>query len=1135
MPFPSADQSESPARFLALPRAPEEQRGPVKAWEQEVEILTYAPGQPDRNPMFLENRVYQGSSGRVYPLPFIDRIATEPQPRLWKAIHIENEYLRLMILPEIGGRIHIGYDKTTGYDFFYRQNVIKPALVGLAGPWISGGVEFNWPQHHRPATFMPVSVEIERTGDGSVTIWCSDHDPMSRMKGMHGVCLRPGRAAVELKVRLYNRTPFTQTFLWWANVATRVHEKYQSFFPTDVRFVADHAKRAITSFPLSEGRYYGVNYAERARSGVPVDEGPRQYVPDGSYSPNNLSWYANIPVPTSYMIAGTEQDFFGGYDYKAGAGVVHVADHHIAPGKKQWTWGNHEFGYAWDRNLTDQDGPYIELMAGVYTDNQPDFSWLAPWETKTFTQNWYPIHSIGAPVAANVDAALSLTTDGDMARIGVCVTSPVEATIVLKRGGSEVARWERAIDIAHPALIESSLPQGSSAAEVAVVVYAGHRTLIEYDPSHIEPAMPPVVAKEPKPPEEIESIEELYLTGLHLEQYRHATRMPELYWTEGLRRDPNESRIRNAMGLWHLRRGEFETATEHFQAAIARLTALNPNPRDGELYYNLGLALRYQGRDQKAYDAFYKATWNAPWRAAAYFALAECDAARKDWHTALDHVQRSLRADADHLNARNLLAILLRMLGDGSAAGVAIDETVALDPLDIGARWQKGIFPATGQERLDLAFDLIRAGLYEDAREVLQSSDLNAADGSVPMILFTLAFLEDRLGLPSVAHTLERAAESSLDYCFPSRLEEIVVLEWALTKASSRRVPAYLLGTLLYDRKRYDEAIRNWEVAARGNPGFATVHRNLGIAYFNVRQDADRALSSFEAAFAANPRDARVLYERDQLWKRTGRSPQSRLAELRRFSGLVEARDDLSVEMATLLNQVGSGEEALELLLGRRFQPWEGGEGLVLGQYVRARLLLGRRVFDRGDCAQAREEFLAALNPPENLCEAKHLLANQSDIHYWIGEAFHRDGQTQEAQRWWARTAQQEGDFQQMSVLDVSDMTFWTGLALQRLGRQAEAASLFQRILDRAGELEHSEPRIDYFATSLPAMLLFSEDLARRNRIEALFLRAQALAGLGRSDAAVGLLRNLLSLDGSHSGACDLLKQLSPIDDEAAR
>ena len=217
--------------------------------------------------------------------------------------------------------------------------MIKPALVGLAGPWISGGVEFNWPQHHRPATFMPVETFIERHEDGSQTVWCSDHSPLDRLKGMHGICLRPGRAYLELKVRLYNRTPFVQTFLWWANVAVHVHEQYQSFFPPDVRYVADHARRAVSSFPLCGGIYYGVDYGARETNSIPAEERPRQFAPPGHYPPNDLSWYANIPVPTSYMAIHSDQDFCGGYDYQREAGLVHVANHHIAPGKKQWTWG----------------------------------------------------------------------------------------------------------------------------------------------------------------------------------------------------------------------------------------------------------------------------------------------------------------------------------------------------------------------------------------------------------------------------------------------------------------------------------------------------------------------------------------------------------------------------------------------------------------------------------------------------------------------------------------------------------------------------------------------------------------------------------------------------------------------------
>jgi tetratricopeptide (TPR) repeat protein len=1115
---PAKPSSQS---FLRLPEPPAGTDGPVKAWNEPVEILTYAPAQPDRNPMFLEKRVYQGSSGRVYPLPFIDRIATEPKPKLWQAIHLENDFIRLMILPEIGGRIHVGYDKTTGYDFFYRQNVIKPALVGLAGPWISGGVEFNWPQHHRPATFMPVESEIEHGDDGSVTVWSSDHDPMLRMKGMHGVCLHPNRAVVELKVRLYNRTQYTQTFLWWANVATCVHEKYQSFFPSDVRFVADHAKRAITSFPQSHGIYYGVNYGERAANGVPADEAPRCFVPDGSYPANDLSWYANIPVPTSYMITGTDENFFGGYDHRAGCGVVHVANHHIAPGKKQWTWGNHEFGYAWDRSLTDRDGPYIELMAGVYTDNQPDFSWLAPWETKTFQQCWYPIHGIGVPQAANLDAALSVRVDEQGTHIGLCVTRDVgEITVTLRAGAAEIDRREALVDVANPLVFSVETVESP----LRVEVWSRRRLLIHFDAAEIAAAKPPAVAVEPPAPADIAGTEELYLTGLHLQQYRHATRHPEAYWQEAIRRDPEDSRTNNALGLWRLRRGEFDQAAAHFEVAIARLARLNPNPRDGEPYYNLGVTERLRGRDPQAYDAFYKAIWNAAWRGPAYLALAEIDACRADWQAVLDHVRRSLLADAENLNALNLKLLALTRLGRTDEAAALQAEIRALDPLDVASRFRDGIRPASGQQSLDLAFDLLRSGQHAEAAKVLRVADALAQDGSAPTILFTLAIIETQLGLPSADETWARANAAPLDYCFPSRLEEMIVLQAAIAAHPDQPSAFYLLGNWLYDRRRHEEAIDVWEIAAKLNPEFPTVWRNLGIAMFNVRGDAAHAKHAFDRAFELNSADGRVFYERDQLWKRIGVDPSTRINELREHPELTWQRDDLSGELATLCNQLGEPANALHLLEARRFQPWEGGEGLVLAQYVRARLLLGQEALDEGDPTGALVQLQAALRPPENLSEAKHLLANQSDLYYWIGEAYAASGDQVSAAAWWQRATRQRGDFQQMSVRQISMMTYWTAMAHLRLGAEHEAREVFQAIYDHSLALQAIEPKIDYFATSLPAMLLFEDDLCRRNTTEAWFLRAQALYGLGRANEAAALLAEVLQADSNHTGASDLLR-----------
>ncbi|MCZ2261881.1 DUF5107 domain-containing protein, partial [Isoptericola sp. QY 916] len=407
---------------IVLPAVPDSLADrPVRGWREPVSIDTYDIGEPDRYPAYLDQRVYQGSSGAVYPMPFVDRVEQQKAPREWDAVHLENAFVRLMVLPELGGRIHVGLDRTRGYDFFYRNDVIKPALVGLLGPWLSGGVELNWPQHHRPATFLPTESWIEEEPDGAVTVWCSDHDPFARMQGMHGVRLRPDSALVELRVRLVNRTDDVQTFLWWANVAAAVHDDYQAFFPTDVTVVADHAKRAVTTFPAASDRYYGVDY--------PARRTPER--PDG----DRLDRYRNIPVPTSYMCLGSQDDFFGGYDHAAGAGFVHWADHRVSPGKKMWTWGNAPFGWAWDRHLTDTGGPYVELMAGVFTDNQPDFAFLRPGETTAFSQYWYPIQDVGPVHQATREAAVRLDVEGTAVRVGVAATSPRPGARVVLRAG----------------------------------------------------------------------------------------------------------------------------------------------------------------------------------------------------------------------------------------------------------------------------------------------------------------------------------------------------------------------------------------------------------------------------------------------------------------------------------------------------------------------------------------------------------------------------------------------------------------------------------------------------------------------------------------------------------------------------
>lgn len=1113
---------------------------PVSVVVEQVNIPTYEPMPPDRNPMFLEKRVYQGSNGCVYPLPVYDRIADTKTDHAWTAVYLENEFVKVMLLPEIGGRIHAVTDKTNGYDIFYRQNVIKPALVGLAGPWASGGVEFNWPQHHRPATFMPVNHFVEKEPDGSVTVWMGDHDPLTRMKGMHGVRLSPGKSYIEVRVRAHNRTDLPQTFLWWANVAARVHESYQSFFPPDVYYIADHAKRAMSEYPLCDGHYYGVDYAARGKNGVSADEIPTDFVPAHCrknpgdlprYAANDLSWYANIPVPTSYMCMGSKEDFFGGYDYARRAGFVHIANHHISPGKKQWTWGNHEFGYAWDRNLTDEDGPYIELMAGVYTDNQPDFSFLQPGETKTWSQYWYPIRDIGSASHANLDAAVSLTVEGKSAKIGVSVSSRhKKAKIVLMAKDKKVFSVVTETSPGKPFSTTAPLAARTRETDLRLVVTdAAGRTLIAYQPKKLTRGSVPPAATEPPAPEAITSADELFVTGLHLAQYRHATRCPTLYWREALRRDAGDSRCNNALGMWHYKRGEFVDAEKHLRTAIARLTLRNPNPYDGEPYYNLGLTLLRTGRAGEAYEAFYKSAWNMAWQAPAYHEIAKIDTSRSDWATALDHLDRSLRFNTDNLAARNLKAVALAKLGRTEESKKLVAETLALDPIDHRARRLAGLpCVADSQTRIDLALEHAAEGLFDDAIELLRSATPEPVSGTAPMLKYHLASVYAKLGdKKAAAKARTEAAKAPSDYCFPSRLDDIAALEAALAANPKDARAAYYLGNLFYDRRRHREAIALWEKAVAADAKFAGAWRNLGIGYFNILAKPDKAVAAYDKAVAAGPKDARLLYERDQLMKRLGVAPETRLRELEKRPALVSSRDDLSVEHCALLNRLGRHAEALKIVSTRKFQPWEGGEGLAMGRHVRTHLALGDAALAKGDAKSAREHYLAALDSPHNLGEAKHLLSNLSDIHYRLGNAADALGDKPEAKRRWTAAANFKGDFQEMSVRAYSEMTYYSAISLEKLGRKAEATKLLKGLFAYSDELEKTPAKIDYFATSLPTMLLFDDDLNKRQATTAKFLRAQAKAGLGDKPGAKKLLAEVLRRDPNHEHAAELSRALS--------
>lgn len=837
------------------------------------------------------------------------------------------------------------------------------------------------------------------------------------------------------------------------------------------------------------------------------------------------------------MAIRSKFDFVGGYEEDTQAGLLHTANHHISPGKKQWTWGCGDFGRAWDRNLTDEDGPYIELMTGVYTDNQPDFSWLQPNEEKSWKQYFMPYAEAGYVKNANRDAIVNVEIAEGLARIVLYTTSAFTDLEIRLSVAGKILFSERGISVSPEKPYHRTVEAGNVLPEETLfeLLTAAGTTVLRYqaDKPEIKPAPNPATAA--RNPKEIKSVEQLYLTGLHLEQYRHATYSPADYYSEALAREPGDIRSNNAMGLLLMRKGQFTGAEPYFRKAIETLTQYNPNPYDGEPYYNLGCCLNMQGRREEAYEAFFKSVWNAAWQDAGYFEIARIDAAEERWDEALENVERSLIRNARNHNARHLKTVALRKTGQTEAALRLIAESLETDAFNMGCRFEKYLL--TGKQddlnelktlmrgavhpHIEYALDYAWAGLYGEAAQLL-SLCIRKGNEVYPMVYYALGWFASLSGDSGKAiHYCVKASQMSPDRCFPNRIEEVNMLENAVRLNPTDAYSHYYLGNFRYAARLYDEAIASWEQSLRLNTAFPAVKRNLALAYYNRRNDKIRAVQLLEAAFDMDKTNARILMELDQLYKKTGKSPQERLDFLEKHLDLVEQRDDLCIERITLYNQLGRFDEAKALIAVRKFHPWEGGEGKIAKQYVSCRVELAKQAIAAGKFDQALRLLHETDAYPHNLGEGKLINAEENDVDYYRGLAYRGAGDEEKALSCFRKATVGSSEPQQAFFYNdpQPDQIYYQGLAWEALGNTGKAKSCFHKLIDHGEKHLFDDCRIDYFAVSLPDLAIWEDDLNVRNRIHCYYVMGLGHLGLGNHAEAKEFLCKVLELDVNHQGA----------------
>ncbi len=1073
--------------------------------EGEWILPTYKVYPPDRNPMFFKGEGYQGASRYVYPLALLDNLSGEKSDQAWKAIKLANEFIELCIMPEIGGKLWYGTDKTNGYNFLYKNNVVRPSNIGMTGAWVSGGIEWCVLHHHRASTFLPVDYELKENEDGSKTVWIGETEPRHGIRWTIGITVFPGKSYFEAEVKIHNQTPFTHTFLYWANVAAHTNESYQVIFPPGIQYATYHAKNAFIHWPVAEEPYRGQDFTKG----------------------NDMSWWKNSPVSNSFFAHDLKEDFMGGYDHGREAGTVHIGDHNIVKGAKLWEWGSGERGQATEGRLTENDGPYVEIMVGAFSDNQPDYSWIRPYEVKHFKQYWYPVKDIGGFKYANLNGAVNLELrEKNSVFLGYYATLQVDkAQILLKNNGRII--FEKNIEISpEVAFTETINLNGSFKLTELYTELVDSETgemLISYQPveKKYDPALPATVER-PALPEDIQTIEELYLTGSRIEQFYNTSLNAMDYYREALKRDPSDIRTNTAVGSICLKNGDYLTARKHFAAAARRLTKDYTRPSDCEAFYLQGLTLKALKLYDEAADTLYRASWDYAFHSASLLELARISVLKGDLNKALDQVNESLKTNAVNNNAMNLKASLLRKLDDPAEARSIIGPILESDPLDFRAcnesyllakkevdtiKAKKELTDLNGKMRdfdqnyLELAVGYLNDRMPGEAEEVLLRFE-----GNNPEVCYYLGYICDKKNNNIEAGNYFRKGSAlPVDYCFPFRLESEKVFELALKYNPDDPKPYYYLGNLLYD-KQPKKAIEYWEKAVKLDPAFAIAHRNLGWAYYQTNHDIPAAIKAYENAIKYKSDDPIYYAELDPLYELNNSTIETRARLFAGSNDVTKKRDDSFIRQVLVYVLSDQPEKALESLNSRYFG-YREGSARVADVTVDAYLMLGKKYYSQKNYKQALEQFTASLNT--FVGEENNRRVPQ--INYFIGLAYEALGSKSKAKAHFTKSTDQ-------TIRGSGYVSYYQGLSWQKLGNMAKASEVFNFLVEEGDRRIKQGADTDFFAT-------FRERESEKSIFsDAYMMKGLGYKGLGKYGLAEENLKKAVEYSNSNLWASAELK-----------
>ena len=1004
-----------------------------RVWEAPLVIPTYELNPPNPYPALLD---WQRRKWRpVYPYPFLDSLGTEKTNKSWRAVYLENEYLKVTVLPELGGHVYQIFDKTLNRDIIYSNPVMKYAMVALRGAWVSGGIEWNFPDGHTLTTVAPIDYVMRTEADGSAAVAIGDTERVQCMQWQVILRLRPGTRVLESEVTLNNRREVPGRYWYWSTAGAPAAADLRFNYP--MREAYPHAFWPVFKFPIEKG----------------VDIGRFSEVP------NFLSLFAR----------DSKRDYFGIYYEKSDWGVVHVADHRELPGKKTWTWGTDDNGDVWIDKLTDGGGQYVEFQGGRF-ETQMEHQFIAPHRVEHFFEYWFGVNRMGgAWTEATRDAAVRVDLQGSRAAVSIAPNHRfIQAELSLVNGGKQVHTEH--IDLDPTKVFTTTFDVSAPRQPIELTLKSKDgRVLLRYrtdSPVDNNPDFKAATRPIPDPPNPT-SAEQSYVAGLAFDKKSKEREARDAY-TEALKRDPGFAPAHIALGLSFYRSGEYEAAAKHLDAALVR------NKDAGDAHYYLALVQRALGQTSEAEDHLLWLVRSGYRESLARYVLGEIAFANGDTKTALEQLQQAVMLDPRDLKARTVLAAAERLDGNVTAALTTINEVANELPIDYfaineqilinrAARNTENEKAATDQLRqllsrepdavLELAFNYMAIGQQQEAITILEDAIKRGPTGILavdknrihPMLYYTLGYLYQKAGQRERARTqFALGMKGDPAFVFPHRVEEIDVLRTAVAVNANDGRAAYYLGNVLAGLNRDKEALAAWRDAVKLDPTNTIAQRNYARALWLVSQNREEAAAQYQRAINVTPNDFRLYIEFDKLLAEL-RATDRRIKLLEGAPAAVLAQSGAVQSLAGAYIDAGRFSDAAALLAKTTFTSGEG-EDAALGLYRKAHLGLARKYREADDHLKAATEFAAVTEFPRNFGVGRPAMQSQAQYYVAAAREYEAAGKRDEAERWWQRAATEELNPPSQPEEPWSEHYYYKAVALDHVGRKADARKLYERL-----------------------------------------------------------------------------------------